>query len=103
MDKLEYHSQAYVTSIKKQAMLMTIEGKHYFIEFPQNIFPNPNKFKIAKNTVSLIDENLMQILKKGFEEFGSSYPKYPYLRFPDFIRGYCLAKGVMLENFNILE
>lgn len=103
MDNLEYHSQAYVTSTKKQSMLMTIKGKHFFIEFPQNLFPNPKQINTRRNLVSEVDENTMNILKEGFEAFGSSFTKYPYLRFPDFIRGFCISKKLSLEDYNILE
>ncbi|AUR86333.1 hypothetical protein NVP1084O_126 [Vibrio phage 1.084.O._10N.261.49.F5] len=103
MDKLEYHSQAFVTSTKNQSMLMSIDGKHYFIEFPQNLFPCPKNIKVKRNIVSEVDNKTMEVLKKGFECFDLSFRKYPALRFYDFIRGFCLAKGVSLEDFNILE
>ena len=103
MDYLEYHSQAFVSSFKKQSMLMTIKGKHYFIEFPQNLFPNPNKIKDKKNIVSEVDSDTMEVLKQGFEMFDASFRKHNYLRLADFLRGYCLGKGVNLEDFKILE
>lgn len=103
MDYLEYHSQAFVSSFKKQSMLMTIKGKHYFIEFPQNLFPNPNKIKDKKNIVSEVDSDTMDVLKQGFEMFDASFRKHNYLRLADFLRGYCLGRGVNLEDFKILE
>lgn len=84
-------------------MLMTVKGKHFFIEFPQNLFPNPNQINAKRNIVSEVDTPTMEILKEGFKAFGSSFTKYPYLRFPDFIRGFCVSKNVLLEDFNILE
>lgn len=103
MDNLEYHSQAFVSSIKKQSMLMTVKGKHYFIEFPQNLFPNPNNLKSKKNVVVEVDSGTMEVLKSGFEAFDLSFRKHNYLRLADFLRGYCLGKDVDLEDFKILE
>lgn len=103
MDYLEYHSQAFVTSIKKQSMLLTIKGKHYFVEFPQNLFPSPNDIKNKRNIVSEVNLETMEVLKNGFEQFDVSFRSYPYLRLADFLRGYCIGKGVDLKEHNILE
>ncbi len=103
MDYLEYHSQAFVTSLKKQSILMSVKGKHYFVEFPQNLFPSPNDIKNKRNVVSEVDSLTMDTLKEGFESFDEAFRRHSYLRLPDFLRGFCLGKGVNLENFNILE
>ncbi len=102
-DSLEYFSRSYVTSIKHQCMLMTIKGKHYFIEYPQNLTPNPTNIFISRNKVSLIDEDTKSILVACFETFNTQIRKYPYLRFPDYARGFCIAKGIDLQEFNIME
>ncbi|CAM0101973.1 hypothetical protein VPH5P1C_0010 [Vibrio phage 5P1c] len=103
MAYLEYHSQAFVSSIKKQAMLLTIKGKHYFVEFPQNLYPSPNNIKHKRNTVAEVDGTTMEVLKEGFNSFDITFRKHNYLRLADFLRGFCLGKGVNLEDFKILE
>lgn len=103
MNDLEYFSRSYVTSIKNQCMLMTVKGKHYFIEYPQNLTPHPKKLFISRNIVSLVDQDTMKILIECFDTFNNEIRKYPYLRFPDYARGFCISKGIDLKQFNIME
>jgi len=103
MNDLEYFSRSYITSIKLQCMLMTIKGKHYFIEYPQNLTPDPRNIFIPRNKVSVIDKNTLDILIECFNTFEEQVKVYRYLRFPDYARGFCISKNLDLKQFNIME
>ena len=103
MDYLEYHSQSFSTSSKKQSILLTIKGIHYFVEFPTNLFPDPKNIKHKRNDITILNEDQMNIMKEGFIKFEKAIKPYPYLRLPDFLNGFCISKGLDLDTLDLLK
>lgn len=99
----DYISQSLTVSTKTQAMLMQIDNKCMFIEYPTNILPHPDKLDDKRNIVSVVDCETFSKLKSMFDSFDKLKRSHAYLHAPSFIFGYCSAVGIDCYGFNILQ
>ena len=99
----EYISQSITVSTRTEAMLITLNHKHYFVEYPTNVPPVLSKLGSKKGeTISLINHMEFLTLKKCIEDFVHLKSKSPFLHAPSFIIGACSVKGIDLYKLNIL-
>ena len=98
----EYISQSITVSTKTEAMLLTFNHKHYFVEYPTNLPPILSKLGRRGEIVSLINNTEFLTLKKCIEDFVHLKSKSPFLHAPSFIIGGCTVKGISLFDLGIL-
>lgn len=98
----EYISQSLTVSTQTEAMLVKLNHKHYFIEYPTNLPPSLSKLGSKGEVVSMINQTEFLTLKKCIEDFVHLKSKSPFLHAPSFILGACSVKGIDLYKLNIL-
>lgn len=98
-----YISQSLTVSTKTEAMLMQVGGKNYFIEYPTNKIPHPEKLKQRGNIVSEVPPETFETLKQCFLEYLSNKKRSPFLHAPSYVYGYCEAKGIDCLELDILQ
>lgn len=98
----EYMSQSLTVSTRTEAMLVKVDNKYYFIEYPTNRPPNFSKLGSNGEVVSQINLTEFNVLFYCIEEFISLKKKHHFLHAPSFIIGACKALCIDLESLNIL-
>ena len=93
----DYISQSLTVSLKTEAMLMKIKDKHYFIEYPVNILPNPRNLFVKGNRVVLVTDKQFELLKTCFEDYINIKQVKPFIHAPTFIIAYLLFNSVDAE------
>lgn len=99
----DYLSQSLTVSVKTEAMLMQIEEKYYFIEYPTNKIPNPSDMFKKDNIINEVGNIRFIILKECFESYLELKQYSNFLHAPSFIYGWCYSKGFDLKLNGILN
>lgn len=104
---LSFFTQSYTVSTRKQAKLVTINDKNYFIEHKTNVEVDYKNLNNPNQYATLIeDEHTFTMLKVAFEKYqvliNRTYERN-FLRFTDYLIGFMICVGIDLKDLNILR